>query len=139
MSLIQATMRKVRTRPVDGHAATESLASFQLSLLDRAHQQAAVAALGQAALTGVDLSMLLEQAAVFVAQTLSLDFTSIYELQEDGRTLRLTAGFGWNSGVVEQTTVCAEHGSMAAYVLNSVEPVIVRDMRAISAFQVPEF
>ncbi len=118
---------------------TAPLTSFQLSLLDRAHQQAAVAALGQAALTGVDLPMLLEQAAVFVAQTLSLDFTSIYELQEDGRTLRLTAGFGWNSGVVEQTTVCAEHDSMAAYVLNSAEPVIVRDMRAISAFQVPEF
>src|SRR5205809_519435 len=111
--------RQAPMRPANGKAATGPLTSFQLSLLDRAHQQAAVAALGQAALTGVDLPMLLEQAAVFVAQTLSLDFTSIYELGDDGKTLRLSAGFGWNSGVVEQTTVCAEHGSMAAYVLNS--------------------
>ncbi|HEY0548240.1 MAG TPA: ATP-binding protein [Verrucomicrobiae bacterium] len=131
--------RPAPKRSVNGPAVAAPLTSFQLSLLDRAHQQAAVAALGQAALTGVDLPMLLEQAAVFMAQTLSLDFTSIYQLEEDGRTLRLTAGFGWNSGVVEQTTVCAEHDSMAAYVLNSAEPVIVRDMRAISAFQVPEF
>ncbi len=125
--------------PASGPAATGPLNSFQLSLLDRAHQQAAVAALGQAALTGVDLPMLLEQAAVFVAQTLSLDFTSIFQLREDGQTLRFAAGFGWNSGVVEQTTVCAEQKSMAAYVLKSSEPVIVRDMRAISAFEVPEF
>ena len=68
-------MRKIRTRPVNGRAATEPLAAFQLSLLDRAHQQAAVAALGQAALTGVELPMLLEQAAVFVSQTLSIDFS----------------------------------------------------------------
>ncbi len=131
--------RPAPTRPASGRAATGPLTSFQLSLLDRAHQQAAVAALGQAALTGVDLPMLLEQAAVFVAQTLSLDFTSIYELDADGRTLRLTAGFGWNSGVVERTTVCAEQDSMAAYVLNSAEPVIAKDMRTITAFQVPEF
>ncbi len=98
-----------------------------------------MAALGQAALMGVDLPTLLDQAAVFVAQTLSLDLTSIYELDEDGRTLRLTAGFGWNSGVVGNTPVCAEPGSMAAYVLHSSEPVIMRDVRTITAFAVPEF
>src|SRR5215213_7619295 len=105
MSLIQATMRKVRTRPVDGHAPTESLAAFQLSLLDRAHQQAAVAALGQAALTGVELPMLLEQAAVFVSQTLSIDFSSIYEVSEDGLTLQMVAGYGWNFGTVGSATI----------------------------------
>lgn len=98
-----------------------------------------MAALGQAALTGVDLLTLLEQAAVFVAQTLSLDFTSIYELGEDAHTLRLIAGFGWNSGVVGETIVSAGPGSMAAYVLNSSEPVIARDVRTITAFDVPEF
>jgi len=131
--------RLAHTRPVDGPATTGSLASFQLSLLDRAHQQAAVAALGQAALTGVDLSVLIEQAAVFVAQTLSLDFTSIYELAEDGCTLRLAAGFGWDSGIVGNTIVRADAGSMAAYVLGSSDPVIVRDVPTITAFDVPEF
>jgi two-component system, cell cycle sensor histidine kinase and response regulator CckA len=110
-----------------------------MALLDRAHQQAAVAALGQAALTGVELSTLLEQAAVFVAQTLSLDFTSIYELADDNHTLRMAAGFGWNSGVPESTVICATANSMAAYVLASSEPVIVRDVRTITAFEIPEF
>jgi two-component system, cell cycle sensor histidine kinase and response regulator CckA len=115
------------------------LASFQMALLDRAHQQAAVAALGQAALSGVDLGTLLEQAAAFVAQTLSLDFASIFELSEDGRTLRMTAGFGWSGEVIGKTTVSAQENSMGAYVLASSEPVIVLDACNITAFEIPEF
>jgi len=131
--------RLAHTRPGNGTTTAAPLAAFQLSLLDRAHQQAAVAALGQAALTGVDLPMLLDQAAVFVAQTLSIDFTSVYHLAEDGQTLRMMAGFGWNGGIVEETIIRADPGSMAAYVLESSEPVIVRDVRTITAFAVPEF
>jgi len=139
MSFIRATLQKVRPRPVAGSARTEPLAAFQMSLLDRAHQQAAVAALGQAALTGVDLSTLLEQAAVFVAQTLSLDFVGIYQLSIDALTLQMVAGYGWNGGVVGVATVSVEPRSMCAYVLSSSEPVIVRDARAISAFDIPDF
>src|SRR5258705_8661568 len=117
----------------------EPVASFQMTLLNRAHQQAAVAALGQAALTGVDLLTLLEQAAVFVSQTLGLDFVSIYELTEPGTTLRLAAGFGWNSGVVGETIVEVSPGSMSEYVLKSSEPIIVPDVRDITAFAVPDF
>lgn len=127
------------TPPAHGPDSSGPLVSFQMSLLDRAHQQAAVAALGQAALTGVDLPTLLEQTVVFVSQTLSIDFTSIYELAEDGVTLKMVAGFGWNTGIAGQVVVQADHNSMASYVMQSAEPVIVRDMRAISAFVVPEF
>jgi two-component system, cell cycle sensor histidine kinase and response regulator CckA len=131
--------RRVPAPHVNGPVPSGPLASFQMSLLDRAHQQAAVAALGQAALTGVDLLTLLEQAAIFVSQTLSLDFASIYELADDGITLNMVAGFGWNGGVVGFTAVHALERSMAAYVLQSAEPVMVRDVRAITAFEVPEF
>ncbi len=122
-----------------GKLGTGPSALFQMTLLNRAHQQAAVAALGQAALTGVDLLTLLEQTAVFVAQTLDLDFVAIYERAEDGATMQLTAGFGWNSGVIGEMTVEIGPRSMAAYVLESSEPVIVRDLRAITAYEVPEF
>jgi two-component system cell cycle sensor histidine kinase/response regulator CckA len=132
-------VRRTPTPNAKSSVPAGPLASFQLSLLDRAHQQAAVAALGQAALTGVDLPTLLEQAAIFTAQTLSLDFASIYQLEEDGMTLQMTAGFGWNIGVVGTTAVLADERSMAAYVLQSPEPVIVRDVRTITAFVVPEF
>jgi len=143
MSLLAKTLRRTPPRPVTGQppaqAKTGPLADFQMSLLDRAHQQAAVAALGQAALTGVELPMLIEQAVVFAAQTLSLDFASIYQLDDQGQTLKMIAGFGWNGGVVNSTTIRVEEKSMAAYVLSSSEPVIVRDTRTITAFEIPEF
>jgi two-component system, cell cycle sensor histidine kinase and response regulator CckA len=149
MSLIQTALRPkpasvalpaaAPPRPSVGKVTPAPRAAFQLSLLARAHQQAAVAALGQAALHGVDLPTLADQAALFVSQTLSLDFSSVYELAEDGTTLRMIAGCGWNSGVVGNTEVSAQAGSMAAYVLGSSEPVIVRDTRSITAFQIPDF
>jgi two-component system, cell cycle sensor histidine kinase and response regulator CckA len=139
MSLLTETLRKAPSRLVKGQAKTGPLGEFQLALLDRAHQQAAVAALGQAALTGVELHVLIEQAVVFVAQTLSLDFASIYQLDEQRQTLRMLAGFGWNDGVVDSAIISVEEKSMAAYVLSSSEPVIVRDARTITAFEIPEF
>jgi two-component system cell cycle sensor histidine kinase/response regulator CckA len=137
LSVLEPPSRKIAP-PAKGPAVAGPMGSFQLALLDRAHQQAAVAALGQAALTGVDLRTLVEQAAIFVAQTLSLEFSSIYELQDDLVTLRMVAGHGWDSGV-HGITIWAEQDSMAAYVLQSAEPVIVRDARTITAFNVPEF
>src|SRR5688572_10660801 len=129
MSLLQPNVRKVSPRPFSApprpsparprpisRVKKDPSASFQLSLLDRAHQQAAVAALGQAALTGVELPMLLEQAAVFVSQTLSIDFSSIYQLSEDGLTLQMVAGYGWNFGTVGSATVAVQPNSMCSYV-----------------------
>ena len=49
----------------------------------------------------------------------------------------MVAGHGWDNDVVG-STVWAETDSMAAYVLQSAEPVIVKDARTITAFRVPE-
>ncbi len=113
------------------------LGQFPMTLMHRAHQQAAVAALGQAALNGVEFAMLLEQAAVFMSQTLMLDFAGVYELEESGQTLRMAAGFGWSNGIVT-TPISAQFNSMAAHVLRANEPVIVSDLRSLTAFLVPD-
>ena len=114
------------------------LGQFPMTLMHRAHQQAAVAALGQAALNGVEFSMLLEQAAVFMSQTLMLDFASVYELAPDGRTLQMVAGFGWDNGIVS-VPVSAQFNSLAAHVLRSSEPIIVGDLRTKTDFVVPDY
>lgn len=111
----------------------------EAALMDRAHQQVAVAALGQSALVGIDPQTLMDHAAMFVMQTLKVEFCDILELQPDGKSLLLKAGAGWKEGVIGQTTVIASPGSMAAYTLASAEPVIVKDLGAITQFQVPPF
>jgi signal transduction histidine kinase len=97
-----------------------------------------VAALGQAALTGVELPILLDQAAAFISQTLCLDFSSIYQLADDSRSVRMVAGCGWNADMGAITLPVAPR-SMCGHVLNSNEPVVVRDARSISPFEIPEF
>lgn len=107
------------------------------SLRDRVRQQAAVAELGQQALSSSDLTGLMNNTASLVAQTLEVEYCKILELLPDGETLLLRAGVGWQAGHVGQTTVEAKTGSHAGYTLLSNEPVIVEDWRTEKRFNLP--
>src|SRR5437763_14405258 len=65
-----------------------------------AEQQAAVAALGQWALSGTALPELLDAAAALVARTLDLPLCGVFELLPGAEELRLVAGVGWEPGSV---------------------------------------
>lgn len=60
----------------------------------RIRQQAAVANLGQRALGGEDLAVLLNAAVALVAQVLEVEYAKILELLPDGNSLLLRAGVG---------------------------------------------
>jgi diguanylate cyclase (GGDEF)-like protein/PAS domain S-box-containing protein len=66
----------------------------------RTAQQAAVAALGVAALEGTEVASLMDEAATLVATTLGVDFCELLELTEDREALLLAAGTGWRPGLV---------------------------------------
>ena len=108
-------------------------------LLRRAHQQMAVAALSQTALATTEQGILLDHAVMFVTQTCAADFCAIFELQPDGQTLRMRAGAGWKPPAVDAAPLLASPGSMMDYALHSAEPVIVKDLAAITRFVVPDF
>lgn len=93
-------------------------------------QQAAVADLGQRALTGADLSTLLNDAVALVAQTLDVEYCKVLELLPDGATLLLRAGVGWQDGLVGHATVEIEPHSQVDYILRSSAPVIVENLPA---------
>ena len=104
------------------------------SLLDRAHQQTVVAALGQFALVTSDLPALLNQVAMLVAQTLQFEYCAIFEPNPNGRTLLLRAGIGWKDGVVGRASVPAGDGSQAGYTIATGEPVVVPDLNLENRF-----
>jgi signal transduction histidine kinase len=106
--------------------------------LDRRHQQQdAVARLGLAALEGVEIPYLLDQAVHDVARALDVEFAKVVEPVGDGRHLRLRAGVGWRKGVVGEATVSAENGSQAGYALQAHGPVIVEDIHRDTRFAPP--
>ncbi len=103
----------------------------------RERQQAVVAELGQRALASTELSTLMDDAVVLVAQALEVEYCKILELLPDGETLLLRAGVGWMEGLVGQATIGTESDSQAGYTLLSNEPIVVEDLRTESRFSGP--
>jgi PAS domain S-box-containing protein len=96
------------------------------ALAERAHQQAVVAKIGQQALAGVDLQLLMDTTANLLAETLEVEITSVLELMPDEKTWHLRAGRGWGEEL-GKTTIAPGKQSQAGYTLASKKPVIVTD------------
>jgi signal transduction histidine kinase len=104
------------------------------TLRQRNLQQAAVALLGQHALTGPHMDDLFAAAVRDVAATMEVEFCKVMQLDPDGRTLLLRAGVGWEAGLVGSARVSSGMNSQAGFTLNSQGPVLVTDLRSETRF-----
>jgi len=104
------------------------------TLLDRAHQQTVVAALGQFAVQTGELNAFLHQAVLLVSQTLETEYCHVLELLPDDHVLLLRAGAGWMEGCVGHATIGTGHCSQPGYTLLSGEPIVVEDAREETRF-----
>ncbi|MDP9408677.1 MAG: EAL domain-containing protein [Actinomycetota bacterium] len=100
----------------------------------RGEQQAAVAELGVAALTGLSLGRLAQRATDLVAAVLRVELAKVLQLDPETAVLRLVAGTGWPPGLVGTASVTAAPDSQAGYTLATGVPVIVEDVTAESRF-----
>jgi PAS domain S-box-containing protein len=107
------------------------------ALQTRAHQQVAVAQLGQEALETIDLRTLQQEACSLVAKTLGVEYVALWQLLPDGQDLRLLAGTGWRDGCVGQALLGTWTDSPAGYVLLSNRPVVFEDLATENRFQTP--
>ena len=99
----------------------------------RSEQQAAVAVLGQSALTETKLDSVLETASVLVMRTLGVDRCNILELSEDGKWFLTRAGAG--GGANQPGRRAPAEGSQESYTLQAEGPVVVEDFRTDQRFQ----
>ena len=100
----------------------------------RAQQQAAIAHLGQRALSGIDLDKLMKETTSLIAHILNVEYCEILELLPDGQKMLLRAAFGFPEDLVKQTTVNTGLQSQAGYTLLAAEPVIVNDLHSETRF-----
>ncbi len=101
----------------------------------RAMQQGAVSDLGQLALTGVEGSILMEDAVKAVVRILGVEFASVLEFRKGSDKLFMKAGAGWRDGVVGQAEVGAWEDSQAGYTLLTGESTIVKDFNQEERFK----
>jgi PAS domain S-box-containing protein len=114
---------------------TAELARASAVIEDRAHQQEAVAQLGQRALSGAPLARLMDDAMKVIQTVLRVDCCSLLALTRDGKELIARAQAGWPGSSFENR-IPVGHGSQAGYTLLTGEPVIVTDISAETRFAI---
>ena len=97
-----------------------------------------MAELGQRALAGADLAVLMDEVCRHVATTLDVPYCKVLERLPDGTGLRLCSGVGWKEGLVGRTIVGTGPDSQAGYTLRFSEPLIVEDLRTETRFNGPD-
>jgi PAS domain S-box-containing protein len=128
---------EVNNEPVQSILARHEQIEKELNL--RLRQQAALAELGQRALSSTDLENLFDNTVHLVAQTLAVEYCEVLELLSPGAELLLRAGLGWREGHTGHTKVGAGNKSQAGYTLLSKAPVIVTDLDQETRFSPPQF
>ena len=102
-------------------------------------QQTVLAKFGELALRSDDLDEILTEACRLVGEALGTDLAKIVELQEDGHTLLVRAGVGWDPGVVGKVTIQAEDDTSEGLALKTGEPMISPDIAKEIPFRYPPF
>jgi signal transduction histidine kinase/ActR/RegA family two-component response regulator/HAMP domain-containing protein len=104
-------------------------------LLNRAFQQTVVAALGQFAMMSSDVTALLNQAVMLVAQTLEVEFCHVLELQPGGKFSLLRAGVGWKDGCVGKVLIPADPQTESGFTLTAGEAVAFNNLPTEKRFR----
>jgi GAF domain-containing protein len=110
---------------------------MEAELKARARQQAAIAELGQRALVGSSLSIVMYEAVSLVTKTLNVEYAGILKFLQDENSLLLRSGIGWHEGLVGQAKIEAIKGSPAGYALLTGRPVIVENLVEEKRFDQP--
>ena len=103
----------------------------------RVADQAALLRLSQAVLLAPGTQEVLDASVGVTAKVFGVDLCGILLPDEEGQTLRLVAGVGWNPGVVGTMRVETGLHSPAGYALRLNAPVIVEELATESRFSVP--
>lgn len=107
----------------------------ELELERRAEQQTVVANLGQAALRGEPMDVLIERTTEFVTNLLDVDICGI--LQLEGGRFRWVGARGWDHTVTIGQEIDASEPSLALHTLQQGEPVVVTDLAGDTRFPPP--
>jgi signal transduction histidine kinase len=106
---------------------------FQRVLQTRVYQQSLISELGLHALR-TDSKTLMQETAERVAKGLEVEYVKVLELLPDGERMTLSAGVGWEAGLVGNVTESAGVHSQAGYALLTQQPVIVEDLTTETRF-----
>lgn len=105
------------------------------ALQSRVAQQQSVAELGQRALAGTSMEILMNHAVDLITSALEVGYCNVLELLPGGDAAWLRAGAGWSAGLVGKLTTTVTLDSHIGYTLRSSEPVVIEHLARERRFQ----
>jgi signal transduction histidine kinase len=109
--------------------------AYEEELGASARHQAALALLSQRALSGGELSALMNKAATVAAETLGVEVGEISEFHPGGAASVVITTRDWSDGSAAGKTHPADASSLAALVLQSSEPVVLNNLTQETRFK----
>lgn len=105
----------------------------------RLREQAVVAQFCIDALQAANVQTICHDATDVLARELGVDFSSLFELSTDGKTLLLRSGVGWKPGIVGKVQIPTGEETVIGRALELNQPIIVTDVGADRQLRLPEF
>ena len=102
-------------------------------------RQQVLADFGEFALCSENLNEVLTEACRLVGEALGTKRAKVLEIREDGQSLFVRAGIGWDHGVVGQLRLPMSEHSSETFAIKAGKPVITQDIAKEERFEVPEF
>lgn len=102
-------------------------------------QREAIVSFGRLALQSEDLQQILNEACRLTAQALGTELAKVMELQDDGRSLLVVAGVGWDEGVVGVERIPALAQSSEGYAIKTGKPAVSCDVEEEQRFDYADF
>lgn len=124
----------VESQPYGDDAADMTARALTLRL----RQQEILAELGVLALKGTPFLELIERTVVLTAEGLQAEFCKALEYLPQENRLLVSAGVGWDAGVIGHATVGADLESPAGFALRTGKPVISNHLENEERFRTPE-
>lgn len=104
----------------------------------RLRQQALLGEFGRSALQTRDIAQILQRATELCAQGLDAPFAKVLEYMPDDARLLVSAGVGWESGVIGEMSLGLDLESPAGYAFQTGQMVISNHLQEETRFRTPK-
>lgn len=110
----------------------------QQQLEQRLRKRAVVARFSLDALQATSIQMICDDATQLLAREIGADYSSVFELLRDGKTLLLRSGAGWRSDSIGRTQIKLGEETATGRALQLNQPVIIEDVPADRQLSLPQ-
>ncbi len=128
-----------RTSARPKKASTRDGSEPAVQLERRAREQAVSARFSLDALQARSIQTVFDDAAHILRENIKVDFSGIFALSPDGKSMRLCAGSGWRPGDVRSIEIPVDEKTPMGRALQLNQPIIIGDVRRDRRLSLPKF